>query len=905
MISRNACDPIEILLELRRILSHVAEMPSSLSSNDIYYHFVSRELCRVFDTDIIVLFVLNPSYTLSGSDSSNAVSSVFRYTSRSQTPETIMLSGTTSVIANVIQSDNLTRVNSISQSKHFNMNIDCCPGVVPKKLLFVPIHDRSDGKVIGCFEFINKSTTNEKFGEFEELYANILADIISPLISCCDIYQKLKVKSSLLGQLLESSTALFDAVPDPESLAVSKSLLPGEVLTVLENVCQEVLKCLKVKAFLVSDWIHGMDSNCLIYLDAHSLGGRGSHDSNAQPLSVLSPFGKQHVDVLMESIHCGVAGHVARSSHAYQIHANTHDEKLNPILDLENDSLYMLTLPICNLQGDVIAVIELIPGVYSPKLTPSKDEKGDSLSFPEASQWLMHQLRGALQYLVQSVGKRTSRPVTTPQRLSSNAFFPSDTHSKPSTANVSGSRHPSRGHPLNPSTSKLGLASNSSTGSLKSTGPSSNIPANGVTISSPTASHHHHFMAASSPTDSVGSNFLTNGLYIETGTISPVDIKPMSTIDTGFEIDPEEHEEIKRKLAEITGRLEECNQQMEQHHQDYLQQRNHCMELEASMATLKSQYQESQMEIKKLQENESSLRKLVDHQSSTAQVIEEMKVTSQNQMKSLQEQHTQLVTDLKNLHLQETQGFQSQLQEKNQYIDTLLLERSRLSEEVEQARQFGDAKQEEIRHLHQQFQELQFSYQILQSSMDAQKEKLHNYEQEIEQKNTIVKIMQDQLVSMAGENLSQINAAISKSSVEQQQQHSARSGPNSARRRPPDSPPPSSNPSSARVSSQWQTAVDAQGRTYYHNRVTGESKWTLEEPGGQGLENNSYFGTSQVRVGDWTQHFDENGNEYWINEITGESAWELPANAAATATAGVASHSGSSSHTAGGYTIEL
>jgi hypothetical protein len=91
----------------------------------------------------------------------------------------------------------------------------------------------------------------------------------------------------------------------------------------------------------------------------------------------------------------------------------------------------------------------------------------------------------------------------------------------------------------------------------------------------------------------------------------------------------------------------------------------------------------------------------------------------------------------------------------------------------------------------------------------------------------------------------------------------------------------------------WESVKDEQGRLYFWNRISGESRW--EAPPRSWIpdyskgslpnkDNNASFGqkiTEQTEINvslpeGWSIEFDSVGNIYYYNSTSGESTWELP-----------------------------
>lgn len=66
------------------------------------------------------------------------------------------------------------------------------------------------------------------------------------------------------------------------------------------------------------------------------------------------------------------------------------------------------------------------------------------------------------------------------------------------------------------------------------------------------------------------------------------------------------------------------------------------------------------------------------------------------------------------------------------------------------------------------------------------------------------------------------------------------------------------------IAASWKLGSDQNGKNYFYNYVTGESRWTRPEG-------------AKLRVADeWVKNTDEYGNVYYFNQISGESSWLPP-----------------------------
>ena len=157
----------------------------------------------------------------------------------------------------------------------YNAEIDGVPGMITKKMLSVPLLNKGRDVVIGTMQLLNKKG-NENFTEVDELYALMYADQVAALIVACQNYDNLCNRSEILKSLLEASTSLFSAVPDPDSLASHKVLQPEDIIFTIESIIKETLKCWNCRAFLLSDNMKVYDDGQFLLIDHIPAGSKSA-----------------------------------------------------------------------------------------------------------------------------------------------------------------------------------------------------------------------------------------------------------------------------------------------------------------------------------------------------------------------------------------------------------------------------------------------------------------------------------------------------------------------------------------------------------------------------------------------------------------------------------------------------
>lgn len=265
--------------------------------------------------------------------------------------------------------------------------------------------------IFGTMHFINKSSV---ITESDEIILTTFVDFISSILLNSKYIHDIFEKSQLLGHLLESSTTVYDVIPDHHNIAFTPSRLriqPKEILIVVERIFYNILKVSKVRVLLVSNQMNQED---------HS---RQESSYRHHQFVYLDPYAyktPKTQSLLSSDLNSGIAGHVYQTKdfHIFDFNSpQSHDERLNPLVDLEPLlGGYLLCLPVISLAGNIMAVIELIHGANSPVIkansADSQSNSSDQIDFLQASLWLVHQITPPLEYLMSHIDKSIKRPMS-------------------------------------------------------------------------------------------------------------------------------------------------------------------------------------------------------------------------------------------------------------------------------------------------------------------------------------------------------------------------------------------------------------------------------------------------------------------------------------------------------------
>jgi hypothetical protein len=381
LINRNAFDISEGLIQFRRLVGYLVTAPATLNLTDIVSFIVTKDLMKIFDCEMVCLFL----------NQDRGPGIINKYTPRHVDPEFVDIRDSKSILADTYRTGQMSRSNVIGKSSLYSYETDGCIGVVAKRILAIPLIDpMNDNQIIGSMHFINKLTS---YSEVDELFTMVFADFVSQLVISCNHYKEMSTKSSTLYSLLDIPQKIYKVLPDPDSFSCIKGLLPDEIIKNIEEISCSCLKGLQCKVFLDSSQCQMEEGNLLSIDVSHGLSGLKS-----------------------TPITSGIAGHVFTTKSTTICELNDDDIKyINPEVDLDPKGKEMVTFPVFNLYGDSLAVIQIILGPHSPLLHAIFGEKQEhQVYFIQISEWLMFQINGPLQILMESVGRAPSRPPSSP-----------------------------------------------------------------------------------------------------------------------------------------------------------------------------------------------------------------------------------------------------------------------------------------------------------------------------------------------------------------------------------------------------------------------------------------------------------------------------------------------------------
>ena len=260
------------------------------------------------------------------------------------------------------------RLNSTHRSPQFNVLIDSCPTVTTEKLLGVPIVDKARDEIIGTLLLVNK-TGEGIFTDVDDIFASMYAEQIGNWFTTCLVHDRVSQRVETLTHLMHAPEDLLKAISEPNTIGASRDLSVKEILTTMESVAAEGLKCAKVRAFVRNDRAYKP----------------GQMTGNPQDLIMIDPVcSDSKIDVSFASIETrrvvyksGIAGMVNQTKRMHLLTDTFHDMLFNPEVDLDPVGSIMVCVPILDYSTQsVMGVLQLVATSASPTMSKQAGNDG-------------------------------------------------------------------------------------------------------------------------------------------------------------------------------------------------------------------------------------------------------------------------------------------------------------------------------------------------------------------------------------------------------------------------------------------------------------------------------------------------------------------------------------------------
>ena len=299
------------------------------------------------------------------------------------------------------------------RSKWFSASIDGLTGNSKNtRVIAFPLRGLDTGRTIGVLQFV--FSRNSKYAKSDffapgivelEPFGAIYAELIGPVLAQSIVFQRISSHVEMLGSLLNASSSMYSIIPNHGSFLSQRLLQVEEILHMMESICRVTLKCSRCRAYLMSSRV-GVGGDFLIVLDEEVGSGGLSRDTKDMTSKQL-PANQ------------GIAGRVLKTKIGHLVEDILTDKFFDSSIDLDPESWPLFVVPITDLEGDVMACVELVGSEQSPRLRSGYDGGDGRILFDIAAQWLAHQISGPLQHLLRLLHRTTaSRPVTPSARLS-------------------------------------------------------------------------------------------------------------------------------------------------------------------------------------------------------------------------------------------------------------------------------------------------------------------------------------------------------------------------------------------------------------------------------------------------------------------------------------------------------
>ncbi len=928
---RNAVDPVDAVVLMRRLLSHVATIPATSDESMLASHLINEECSKLFQVEAIALGIALDDH-----------GGIIKYSSRQSVP-IIHADVSRSIVTEIMRTGISIRLNELqlSRSKDRNAEVDSCPGTTTKSLIGVPVFDKSRDECIGTMLLINKKE-NGMMTDVDEIFACAYAEMIGTWFTAALVNKRLQDRAETLTHLIHAPMDLLKVIPEENTITAAQKMTLKELLHRVEIVAKEALKAAKVRAFIKD--ASGRNSNTpdLVFFDPRSI-------------DVEKHFG--NAEIKRSPLNSGVAGHcvVSRRSHLFSDPFD--DIYFNPEVDMDPLGAISVCVPLLDAQGKtVMGSLQIIASAASPTMSSVAGNDGQIL-FDQACEWLAFQISSQLEWLLKCVGTLApARPAITPKKRFSQKL----SHSFSSLVIEEDEGNKSVGSlgSIDSTGSRRSTRRGRETGLTNAITPTSAIPKNVrvsgrsvIKIASPSLKGNAELQHLRSKVSLLSeelkkyTNFAgVSGKNVVTDVVSK---EPSQVIEedqdtpgpNGSYFQKEEIEALNVELDKMKERYSEADADRVANEKERDAALSKQLELQSQLAKLESELSDTKnllseikstanQEVEAAQIASNSMEKRLE-ETLAALGSAESRVEAAQREAAAYKTASQATGDSASAEAALRSNLQESIASLEATVQTLKVENKTLSDNATTTSVELVAKQNAITNITERLDETKGSLTRSNTQITALQAQIDGLNEALKQKDNVLGIMQEQLVKMANDSVTKIDDAVLKAAEAQREAavaalaQAAADADAAAAATSVTTPIHENKSTISAESNAWSQYTDDHGNTYYHNSITNDTQWDLPPGASLSAQNSVADTTSNAnanahpnpttksfavdssatapggRVGDWVQYFDDAGHPFWVNETTGESSWDAPTGAGGTNTGENESNGN------GGYNIEL
>ena len=896
---RNAIEPVEAVVFMRRLISLVSAVPTTSEESILAHYLISEHTAKIFQVEGMVLSV--------ALDDGGGLT---KYVSRDM-PPVIHADVTKSITTEVMRTGTPIRLNQtqLNMSNVFNNDVDSCPNVVSKAIIGVPIVDRARDETVGALLFINKRD-DQMFTQVDEIFAFIFSEMVGTWFTAVLVNKRLQDRAETLTHLMHAPMDLLKVIPEENTIAASRTMSPKELLYCLQTVAKDCMKASRVRAFLLDK-----STNELLFLDPRS--SDPSENFEASEIRRVSPKS-------------GIAGHCIQVKRLHVFSDSFDDVFYNPEIDIDPIGVVSVCVPLMDPQAkEVMGAIQIVASSASPTMSAEHGNDGQIL-FDQGCEWFTYQISAQLTWLYTKIGfVAPTRPALTPKRRFSTKLAHSfnslnvdeesdDNRSVSSRGSSRRGRRELIGAAVTPVGSMKRVTIVSGRSVLRTVTPKLTGQAELEVLRSKVASLTKQLNGEeATPVGDGGTNAISS-LDRDGGDSSR------------FSFTKEQVDDLEEQLSQWKTKfdmLESSSTELTKERDDAISRQ---VTLQDQLAIIEKELSDKTLFATELKASAGAdvERAVQAQQIAEASVLElqvalgtaEAKANAATREAAAYKTASEATGDATTAEQALRTSLEQRSFELEKKIMELTQEKEKIVADAASAATTAAVKDSELVSLNARYEEARGGYTSATAQVAALSAQVQALQESLVQKDSVMNILQQQVVKMANDSVSKIDdavlraaeasreaevAALAKAAADADAAAAAAVAGSGGGGESGNPMSPSGASISTAASGAWSQYTDDNGNFYYHNSITNETAWEL--PSGV-VANNSVNQTSTAvdssatapgaRIGDWVQYFDDAGHPFWVNEKTGESSWEAPNSDGSIAGGGGGGGDG-------GYNIEL